>query len=249
MRWIHRWVQRARNLIFRARWEREAEDEMRFHVEMEAQERIAAGMDPREAGRTAAADFGGIERYRQQARDSLWTSAGDHLVRDTRYAFRTLRRSPGFTVAVVLTLALGVGANTAVFSVVNGVLLSPLPYPAPDELHRIHTSWAGTPDGAISPAEFIDYKTDLTVFSDVGVYSFGLGQEDSMEVGLGRTGALRIKRGADGTPRRLFYQGKNEFHPAGAPAVRIRFDVKNERASALTIYDPEPIFTARRETS
>ena len=83
----------------------------------------------------------------------------------------------------------------------------------------------------------------------VGVYSFGRGQENSMEVGIGREGWLRVKRGADGTPRRLFYQGKNEFHPAGAPAVRIRFDVEDDRASALTISDPEPILTARRGTS
>ena len=83
----------------------------------------------------------------------------------------------------------------------------------------------------------------------IGVYSFGRGQENSMEVGLGRTGSLRIQRGAEGTPRRLFYQGKNEFHPAGAPAVRIRFNLKNDHASTLTVSDPEPILTARRETS
>ncbi len=83
----------------------------------------------------------------------------------------------------------------------------------------------------------------------IGVYSFGRGPENSMEVGVSRDGSLRVKRGADGTPRRLFYQGKNEFHPAGAPAVRIRFEVENDRASALTISDPDPILTARRETS
>ena len=83
----------------------------------------------------------------------------------------------------------------------------------------------------------------------MGVYSFGPGSENSVEVGVNRDGSLRIKRGIDGTPRRLFYQGKNEFHPAGAPAVRIRFNVKNDRASTLTVSDQEPILTARRETS
>ena len=83
----------------------------------------------------------------------------------------------------------------------------------------------------------------------LGVYSFGPGQENRIEVGVLREGSLKIKRGADGSPRRLFYQGKNEFHPAGAPAVRIDFDVKNNRASALTVSDPEPILTALRETS
>ncbi len=83
----------------------------------------------------------------------------------------------------------------------------------------------------------------------LGAYSFGPGPENQIEVGIRRDGALDIKRGADGSPRGLFYQGKNEFHPAGAPAVRIRFDVKNDRASQLTISDPEPILIARRETS
>ncbi len=83
----------------------------------------------------------------------------------------------------------------------------------------------------------------------LGVYSFGPGSENNIEVGVSRDGSLNIKRGAEGTPRRLFYQGKNEFHPAGAPAVRIRFNRKNDRASVLTVSDPEPILTARRETS
>ena len=81
------------------------------------------------------------------------------------------------------------------------------------------------------------------------MYSFGPGSENSVEVGVSRDGSLRIKLGTNGTPRRLFYQGRNEFHPAGAPAVRIRFNLKNDRASALTVSDPEPILTARRETS
>jgi hypothetical protein len=92
-------------------------------------------------------------------------------------------------------------------------------------------------------------RSDKEKAAYIGIYSFGRGQEDNMTVGVSRDGSLNIKRGTAGTPRRLFYQGKNEFHPAGASAVRIRFDVENDLASALTISDPDIVLSARRQTS
>ena len=80
-----------------------------------------------------------------------------------------------------------------------------------------------------------------------GTYSFGPGPANSMEVGVGRDGLLNIKRGPEGVSRRLFYLGNHEFHPTGAQAVRIRFDVTAERASALTVADPNPTLIARHE--
>jgi putative ABC transport system permease protein len=91
---------------------------------------------------------------------------------DVRYALRMLRKSPGFTVVALVTLALGIGANTAIFSVVNGVVLQPLDYVDPERVVRVQTSWAGEPDAGISPAEYFDYRDQLDVFSSFGVYAF-----------------------------------------------------------------------------
>ena len=102
------------------------------------------------------------------------------LIREVRFAFRMLRKTPGFTVVALVTLALGIGANTAIFSVVNGVVLQPLDYPEPERIVRLQTSWASEPDAGISPAEYFDYRDELRdelrdgqdVFSAVGVYAY-----------------------------------------------------------------------------
>ncbi|HEX7061723.1 MAG TPA: ABC transporter permease [Woeseiaceae bacterium] len=92
--------------------------------------------------------------------------------RDARHALRMLRKSPGFTAIALVTLALGIGANTAIFSVVNGVVLKPLDYAQPERVVRVQTSWAGEPKAEISPAEYFDYRDQLDVFSSFGVYGF-----------------------------------------------------------------------------
>ncbi|HEX2139627.1 MAG TPA: ABC transporter permease [Woeseiaceae bacterium] len=91
---------------------------------------------------------------------------------NVRHALRMLRKSPGFTAVALVTLALGIGANTAIFSVVNGVVLQPLDYAQPERIVRLQTSWAGEPDAGISPAEYFDYRDELDVFSSLGVYAF-----------------------------------------------------------------------------
>ncbi len=94
------------------------------------------------------------------------------LFREVRHALRTLRKSPGFSAVAVATLALGIGASTAIFSVFAGVLLQPLDYGDPERIVRLQTSWAGEPDAGISPAEYFDYRDGLDVFSSVGVYAY-----------------------------------------------------------------------------
>jgi len=131
---------RIRGLVRRGASEREMARELAFHIEMETEHNIRRGMDPESARRTARIAFGGIDRASEDVRDVRNFGWLEDLSQDLRHAARAFRRTPGYTAAAVLALTLGVGANTAVFSVVHGILLAPLPYDDPDRLVRIWES-------------------------------------------------------------------------------------------------------------
>src|SRR5688500_1144558 len=97
----------------------------------------------------------------------------DGILQDLRFALRTLARARGFTFVAVLTLALGIGSNTAIFSVLNTVLLDPLPYPEPQQLVRIWSHWDSEPAADVSPAEYLDYKAQLTGVESIAAYGAG----------------------------------------------------------------------------
>lgn len=136
-------LERLRALVFRRRQERELDDEIRFHLEREAEERIRLGEAPDQARRAAALAFGGVEQQKEAVRDARGVRPLQDLAADLRYGVRALGRNPGFTAAAVAVLGLGLGAAAAVFTVVDAVLLSPLPYPDADRLVRINHQSSG----------------------------------------------------------------------------------------------------------
>jgi predicted permease len=129
------WWQR---LLGRGKMEEQLEKEMRFHLEQHASELIASGVSPAEARRRARTALGGPEQVKEECRDARGTRWLEDFWQDLRYASRTLGQRPGFAAVAILTLALGIGASTVMFTVVNGVLLRPLPYPQPDKLAAVH---------------------------------------------------------------------------------------------------------------
>ena len=140
--WSHI-VSTLRNFFRRQQVESQLDDEVRSYVDLIADERIAAGMSPSEARRTALADSGGIEQVKQAVRDRRAGAGIELLWQDARYGLRQLWRNPGFTVTVILTLALSIGANTAIFSIVNALMLHSLPYPHPERMGTIFTRIRG----------------------------------------------------------------------------------------------------------
>src|SRR6185437_9578201 len=126
-----------RYAIRRNKLEREMTEEMRFHLDAIEHDLIAAGITPSEAHRRALLEFGNVEAAKEDCREAKGLSFADETVRNVRYAARLLRRSPGFSLAVIGTLAFCIGANTAIFSVVDAVLFRPLPYPEPDRLGAV----------------------------------------------------------------------------------------------------------------
>ena len=151
---LHDLLFRLRTLLRRSARENELDDELRFHLERQTAKYVKSGMSQAEAVRRARQEFGGLDQVKDDCRDARGISFVETLVQDLHYTVRTLLHAPAFTAGVVLTLTLGIGANTAIFSVVNQVLLNPLPYPNPQEL------LAGRPNDALRNLEDVQRQTN-----------------------------------------------------------------------------------------
>ena len=172
--------------------DRQLDAELRFHVDMETQKYIAEGVPPDEARSRAMRNFGPMGKHKEDARDARGVRWMEELAADLRYGVRTLRRNPAFAVIAILTLGLGIGANTAIFSVINGVLLKPLPYEHADRLVLVLQSAprANQRNVGISIKELYDYRQQLASFTGLVEFhqmSFDLlrrGEPDRVAAGV-----------------------------------------------------------------
>ncbi|MBL9204860.1 MAG: hypothetical protein JNN01_07230, partial [Opitutaceae bacterium] len=166
------WLQRLLNLARRKRWEQEMAEEMRHHLEQQTQLNREGGMEESEARWAAQRQFGHVAGIQERARDARFPGWWDAFSRDVRLGVRALGRNPGFTLVVVLTLAIGVGANTAMFSIVNAVLLRPLPFPEADRLVMVWTEHRQTGGHRQTSGylNFTDWKKAASSFADRAAY-------------------------------------------------------------------------------
>jgi putative ABC transport system permease protein len=172
---LRSWLQ---TILQRTRMESEMDAELRFHMETYAEDLVRSGVPRQDAQRRARLELGGVENAKEECREARGVHFAETLLQDLRYGARTMLRSPSFTVTAVLALALGIGANTAIFSVVNAVLLRPLAFDQPDLLVQVwHTppqkSFPGMPIFAVSPANFLDWRNQNQAFEGMSAYGFG----------------------------------------------------------------------------
>src|SRR5256885_1321006 len=165
------------------------DEELQSHLRMAARDHVDRGQPPQEAGRAARREFGNVSLVQEVTRDQWSAFWLDALFQDVRYAVRMLRKNPGFTVVAVLTLALGIGANTAIFSIVNGVLLQPLPYVHPEQLVAVaRTAPRFNHPVPVSGPNFLDWRARATQFDSLAGFdgrgfTVLLGNEPEVVVG------------------------------------------------------------------
>ena len=156
---------RLASVLRSQRVERELDDELRFHIDMLTEQKVRAGMSPDAARQDALRAFGAVDRVKENVRDTWLSRLVETFAQDVKYGVRNLRRTPGFALVVIVTMALGIGANTAIFSVVNGVLLRPLPYRNGERLVVLHQQQplANVAEMGFSYKEILDYRQSRAV--------------------------------------------------------------------------------------
>jgi len=214
---------RIRNAVTGRRLDAALDDELRSHLEMLADELVARGLTPDEARRAARLRLGGADQIKETVRDARGLPRLESLAQDVRYAARLLARNGGFTVAAVAMLAIGIGANVAIFAVVNGLLLRPLPYPNQDRLVDVYQWFADRDIGVpFSAPDFVDLRARQEVFEDIALYwresvtLAGTGDPERVPAASVSPGLFRVL-GVTPAAGRDFREG--EDGPSAAPVV------------------------------
>jgi predicted permease len=215
-----------RRLFFRERLEADLDKELRFHFEFQVADKVRSGIPDSEARRLTRIEFGGIEQIKEDCRERRGTMWLESLLQDVRYFLRQLRKSPGFTLTAVLTLALGIGATTAIFTLVQQVMLQSLPVPRPDQLWRIGDQphccdWVGysqDSDGEAGNWSLFSWEAyKLFRANTPGFQDLAALQAGNMPLGVGRAGASGPPDTANGQ-----YVSGNFFQTLGVSAWRGR---------------------------
>ena len=218
---------RLRSLLVRRGVERELDKELWFHFDQQVQENVGKGMSPGEARASAVRSFGGLVQIQEECRDMRRTNQLETIWNDLRYAVRALGRTPGFTVIIVLTLALAIGANSAIFSVIQGVLLRPLPYAQPDRIVRIFFNSDTYPKFPLNPYDLRDFRTRNRSFDCVA----GIVRADAQLSGAGEPVMLHAFRVTAGYFRVLGFRPSigREFGTGDETAAQGRQVILSDR--------------------
>jgi putative ABC transport system permease protein len=198
MRTLRRTWMRVLGTFSGQRRESDLAEELEAHIQLMAEEHIRRGLPPEEAHRRARLRFGSIESTKESYRDQRGLRGFDALAQDLRYACRAIQKNPGFAIIVIVVLAIGIGANTTLFSIINAVLLRPLPYPESERLVWVGETRADLPfssanPGAVSYQNFIDWRREQTVFESIGAYQSTGGSPGAFQIG-GEPVRLEIQR-------------------------------------------------------
>jgi putative ABC transport system permease protein len=234
IRQIRGWFTRFAGLWNRDRQDREFAEELESHLQMHIEDNLRAGMTTQEARRQALIMLGGIEPTKERYRRQRGLPMIETVLQDLRFGFRMLLKSPGFTTIAILTLALGIGANTAIFSLIDTVLLRPLLFPDADRLVMVweDASFAGFPKNTPAPANYVDWKAQTSVFEDMAATrqtSFNLtgdGEPEKVEARF-VTANFFVLLGVQPTLGRVFAAGEDQ--PGQAKIVVISHSLWQSR--------------------
>jgi predicted permease len=211
MRWLDQIPLRLRSLFRKERVEQEMDDELRFHLERQIEENLKAGMSLEEARYAALRKFGGVEQVKEECRDAWGVRFIESLLQDVRFALRQLRRNPGFTAVAVLTLALGIGANTAIFTLVHAVMLKSLPVGNPNQLYRVGNDdnccvVGGFQDnwGIYSYPLYQQFRNHTPEFSELAAFQGGLESLSARRIGSSGATELYIGEFVSGNYFKMF---------------------------------------------